>query len=124
METNNLVEIAIRDERWRLAAERVLSGEVELEVVIDAEASATLGEVLGGQLQVEDIRRCVKLANALDHEAVQRYGSDCTTGLQAEERTARRIMHHAGRTALEPVRTQSRYIVRRLEWNRQTNLVQ
>ena len=103
-----LVEVAIQTFRWADAAEDVVSWGGRLSLEIDEAAHDLAQSVVKGVVGVGDLRAGVVWANALDYEAVELHGADLTGGLQLHERVARRIMHGAGRNALELVKTESR----------------
>lgn len=102
-------KIAMRDEQWRTAAMRVLYEGEAFDEVVAAHAAGLQARVLArepGALQ--DLRERVGRASNLDAEAVAVFGADLTEGNYVNERMARRIMHHAGRTALEGVKSKRR----------------
>lgn len=61
--------------------------------------------VLGGNLAPQDLRAGLAWLRALDAEACVMYGSDLGNGAQVAERYARRVLHHAGKLAVDNVGT-------------------
>lgn len=102
-------KIALRDEQWRTAAMSVLyEGEV-FEEVVAIHAAELQARVLARESgALKELREHVGRASMLDAEAVNLFGADVKEGNFQHERMARRIMHHAGRTALEGVKSKRR----------------
>lgn len=89
---------------WGESAQAVLTGGEDIKTEIELGSDRLVHDVRLGSLSVGDLRAGVVWANALDAEAVRAHGADIEAGEDTEERTARRIMHLAGRTALEQVK--------------------
>lgn len=91
-------------EPWRESARGVITEGWEIEEVSEVLADELASKVTKKELKVDQLRQGVIWANALEEEAQNSYGSDLSSGDYRFERTARRIMHHAGRMALEQVK--------------------
>ncbi|GEM_PF-3016710 len=115
-DNEHLTEVAVQYERWREAAEGVVNLGWETHDIVEEEAAHLTRAVICGHIAVADLRHGVQYASALDVEAVKRYGSDITTGEERVERTARRIMHHSGRTALSAVKTSSKRVTMQVKY--------
>lgn len=106
MTESRLAEVALTDVRWEDDARWAIHGDWDLDTIAEEEAEKLRAQVVTGELALEDLRAGVAWANALDREAVAVYGSDLNLGAQQAERTARRLMHIAGRSALKGVRNE------------------
>lgn len=100
MEANRIESWASDLQRWSGAAERVLANQAQMSEEVVEQVECFSRALKLGTLAVDELREGVRWANALDAEAVASYGSDTLTGEAQLERTARRVMHLAGRTAL------------------------
>lgn len=100
-----LVEVISTDTRWQEDVRWMISGQWDIDSVIEEETNWLKAQVLGGVVTLSELRAGVKWANALDQEACDMYGADLTQGAQVAERLARRIVHHAGRGALGSLRS-------------------
>lgn len=116
-------EWAVNQEYYGESARAILTADWSFDHEVEVFSQELIGQVLDKSLTVSDLRAGVIWANALDAEAVEAYGPDATTGEAAHERMARRLIHHAGRTALEAVGTESKRIILSVR-RRQKNLVQ
>ena len=104
MKEGQLIEVALAEVRWADDAQWALYGDWDLSQIAEEEAENLRQQVISGALNINDLRAGVAWANALDREAFEQYGSDLRTGDQVAERTARRLMHLAGRSALNGLR--------------------
>lgn len=101
MEVLEIEQYASQIERWSAASKRIVKDESKIQEEVERNA-VLLGQELGaGVFAMDDLRKGVRWANALDAEAVRLHGSDTSVGDEQQfERTARRVMHLAGRAAL------------------------
>lgn len=104
-------------EKWSRAAETVITDHIEFDDVVEVHMLAIAKMVCVGELEVNELRQGVIWASALDREAVESVGADINTGPWRHERMARRVMHHAGRTALERVKNERKLLKTRRELN-------
>lgn len=100
MGRNELTEVGLADAHWAEEAAWAIQGGWELTLAAENDALRLRGHVLAGVITLDQLRGGVAWANALDQEAVERYGADLSVGEQQAERVARRMMHLAGRSAL------------------------
>ncbi len=107
-EDSKIEEWSISIEQWRESARGVLTDDWDLQSEVELHADQLVSQVYRGVMTIRQLRAGVIWANALDSEATERQGSDLAQGDFVFERTARRIMHHAGRTALEQVKNQQK----------------
>ncbi len=112
-EAKMLVEAAIQDERWLIAAQLVVDWGWDMNTMVAEEVERLTLQVLDDQITVQQLRQGVAWANELDRESVHIYGSSVLEGDQAHERTARRVMHQAGRCALGELKTSRLYSIAR-----------
>lgn len=91
-------------DQWQEAATGILTEGWDMESEIELHTQRLVGLVLSNTVSVGELRGGVTWASALDREAVHMYGSDTREGECTYERTARRIMHLAGRGALNQVK--------------------
>lgn len=110
-EKTELVEWAILHEPWRESARGVLTDGWDMRDIIELHADELVGQVCRGSVTIKQLRAGVKWANALDEEVVKHQDVELINGKYVFEFTARRIMHHAGRMALEQVKSQSKRTV-------------
>ncbi len=96
-------EIAAQMQYWQEVAETVVRGKLDIEDCIEANTQDLKRQEADGVISVDDLRAGVAFANTLDKDAVEQYGADLSEGAERVERTAWRIMHHAGRTALKEI---------------------
>lgn len=115
--TGHLAELASAHALWREAAEDIVHWGIDMEDVVADEATRLVSAVKSGYVVVDELRQGVAYANALDGEASRLIGSNITIGPERIERTARRVMHHAGRTALKKVNTRQKQTTRVVESN-------
>lgn len=100
MTQHYLTEVATADARWSEEAQWAIAGQWDLDEAAQSSAEELRAAVLHGHLALSELRAGVAWVNALDKEAGERYGFDLRHGAQLHERTARRLMHLAGRQAL------------------------
>jgi hypothetical protein len=117
-----LSECATQNCLWRESAEAVMDG-ADFDKEVEYLSERLIYAVHQGAITVRQLRLGISWANALDKEAVQTYGSDLE-GEQQVERTARRIMHHAGLVAFGEVRSPIKRLRYIMEQSRQENQVQ
>jgi len=120
----NNIEIVSENEERLAAAHRVVDLGWDAGIQAELRADKFREAVVAGDMPVSELRGGVVWANALDEEAVALFGSNLVELLTKEgeqwypaklEVAARRIEHHAGRIALNQVRSGWR---RRLLWIR------
>lgn len=114
---------AVRDMLWRESARGVMTDGWEIAEVTDLLATNLVNQVINGRIDLEELRSGVVWASALDAEATQRQSAILDVGDYRFERTARRIMHHAGRTALEQVKTRHKRTILSVGY-RKMNLIE
>lgn len=119
-----LTEVGLSDVRWAEEACWAVYGDWDLAEVAEEEADQLRRQVLMGAISIDELRAGVTWVNALDKEAVEMYGSDLTQGEQRAERTARRLMHMAGRAALEDLKNNRRRLIAQVACKQAQNLVQ
>lgn len=118
METiRDLTHVAMQDARWADAAEGIVLWEWDQKVIVAEEAQILVDAVTSGRISVHELRGGVCWANALDAEALRLYGVNVKEGEERLERTARRVMHHAGKKALKRVGTRQKQTTRTVESN-------
>lgn len=123
MSKKTLSEIAMIDDRWKDAAQSIITGHSLIESLVQEEAVALKHRVLESDITMAELRGGVAWANALDYEAVELYGTDLLQGEQYYERTARRVMHLAGRLALNTLKNNHRRTIAHVVGKRMQNLV-
>ena len=106
MTKRRLTEIALMDARWEDDARWAVHGNWDLHMIAEEEAAKLRTQIVNRELNLKELRAGVAWANALDRESVEVYGSDLSIGEQKAERAARRLMHIAGRSALDGVRNE------------------
>lgn len=99
--THENIEIAVQMQRWEGVAETVMDGKLSLDGCVNEHAYRLKLQVAEGKVSVDELRAGVAFANVLDKESAQQHGADLRTGAECISRTAVRIMHQAGRTALK-----------------------
>lgn len=124
MERKFLQEVAVAEYRWAEAAYGIITDNWEMEGVVREEAELIRTQVLRGSVSLDELRAGVAWANALDRESIETYGAGLPEGAQAVERTARRVMHLAGRSALNGLKSRNRRLIAHVACNQQRNLVQ
>lgn len=124
MEHKLLQEVAVAEYRWAEAAHGIISDNWEIEEVVREEAELIRDQVVKGSVSMDELRGGVTWANALDRESIEKYGAGLPEGAQAVERTARRVMHLAGRSALNSLKNRNRRLIAHVACNQQRNLVQ
>jgi len=92
---------------WDHAAQNVQFFGCDIKDQVAYCASGLIYQVLHATCTIDELRGGLRWANALDAEAV-RLGIDLTARGDGTEALARRIAHHAGRSALTRVRTATR----------------
>lgn len=112
MEEVRLIEVGLADKRWNDDALWAVYGAWDLKEVAEEEAEVLRNQVLEGEITVAELRAGVTWANALDRESVEAYGADLNQGGQKAERTARRLMHLAGRSALNSLKSRNARTIR------------
>lgn len=124
MDNEKLTVIGLTKSQWAEDAIGVVNENWDFARIVEEEAVRIQQQVLRGLLTIDDLRACVCWANALDKEAVEAYGADLTKGDQQAERTARRMMHLAGRTALEGLKSSRKRLIAHVACKQAQNLVQ
>lgn len=119
-----LIEVALTDTRWADDARWAIHNDWNLVDIANEEAARLIEGVAQGSLAIGDLRAGVVWANALDREAVELYEADLMAGEQRAERVARRLMHMAGRMALNAVKSRERRLIAQVTCNRGQSLVQ
>lgn len=99
---------AISHDNWCESARGVITDGWEIDEVSEVLAHDIMNKILRKEISIDQLRQGVVWANALEEEAQICYGSDLTIGDFKFERTARRIMHHAGKLALDQVKNRRR----------------
>ena len=102
---------AVQNKLWRESSRGVLTDNWDIEEVTELLASKLVSQVIIGNMNLSDLRAGVAWASALDAEASQRQSAELDVGDYKFERVARRIMHHAGRTALDQVKSRHKRMI-------------
>ena len=124
MNNEKLTNVGLTESQWVEDATGVVNDNWDFARIVEEEAARIQRQVLRDLLTVDDLRALVCWANALDKEAVEAYGADLTQGDQQAERTARRMMHLAGRAALESLKSSRKRLIAHVACKQAQNLVQ
>lgn len=124
MNGKKLNEVGLSNVRLAEDASWALYGGWDLAEIVEVEADRLKYQVRSGEISINELRAGVIWANALDKEAVESHGADLTHGDQRKERTVRRLMHSAGRSALEDLKNKRRRIIAQVACKQAQNLVQ
>ena len=102
---------------WQLASEEVIDEIVSLEGQTYIYSEILIAQVLSGAISMECLRSAVRWLNTLDKEAYESF-QDRFTFSQADkqEAIARRLAHHAGRTALQSLKPADEDKIYKLRW--------
>lgn len=117
--SNKEVEhVALLEQRWRESAVGVMTDGWDIEEESQYLAKVLVSSVMRGVVTVDELRGGVAWVNALDAEASTRQSADITEGDYRWERTARRLMHQAGRLALDDLKNKRKRTITFSRYNR------
>ncbi|HSX27273.1 MAG TPA: hypothetical protein VLG25_00655 [Patescibacteria group bacterium] len=105
MSNQEKLQIVMGGTEWEEAAREMQTWDWQVDAQVDHYASILVGRVLAGKCAVMDLRAGLTWVNALDAEAVKLGVAINVKDVDGTEALARRIAHHAGRSALRDIGT-------------------
>ncbi len=119
---NSIENWAVSSQVWRESARGVMTDGWDTQETIEFLANYLINQVMTTKISLNELRAGVAWASALDAEATEKQSASLNEGDYRFERTARRIMHHAGRTALEKVKNRHKRLVLQIGYSKKSLL--
>ena len=116
--TKKIEHVALLEQCWRESAVGVMTDGWNIEEEEQYLSKILVSRVVRGAVTVDELRGGVAWASALDAEASSRQSSDLTEGDYRWERIARRLMHQAGRLALDDLKNKRRRTITFSRYNK------
>ena len=113
---------AVNSQVWRESARGVMTDNWDFQETTEFLADYIVNQVMSSKIGLNDLRAGVVWASALDAEATERQSASLSEGDFKFERTARRIMHHAGRMALDKVKNRHKRLVLQIGYSKKSLL--
>ncbi len=105
MENNRKLCQAYETSEWQNASAVIQAGEWTIEEWVQFNADRLIDRVLAGECSLNDLRGGVAWANALDLESVSMGVDLHADDEDGKEALSRRLVHHAGRLALNSLKS-------------------
>ncbi len=116
--TKKIEHVALLEQCWRESAVGVMTDGWNIEEEGQYLAKILVSRVVRGAETIDELRGGVAWASALDAEGSSRQSSDLTEGDYRWERIARRLMHQAGRLALDDLKNKRRRTITFSRYNK------